>query len=111
MIDFQATREIIATYCKYGWVLRRVLVNGPEDSQLADSLKGFVDVRISRSDLNAAWFSRPPAAGPIAWEIRYLGGIQFALLENLDERDPDFERSLSEIEAPLGEAIRVKKAP
>ncbi len=109
MIDLQAISEIIATYRKYGWVLRRILVNGSEDAQL--SLKGLAGIPIIRSDIDAAWFSRPPAEGPIAWEIRYLGNVPFALLENLDELDPDFERSLSWVETRLREAIRVKKAP
>lgn len=111
MIDIRAASEIIATYRKYGWILRRIVSNDPEDSDLESKLKDLADVPITRSVINGAWFSRPPAVGPVAWEIRYLGDTPFALLESLDEKDPDFEQSLSQVEANLAKAVSAKKAP
>ncbi|CAN5390432.1 hypothetical protein BH20ACI2_BH20ACI2_17270 [soil metagenome] len=111
MIDIKAASETIATYQKYGWLLRRIVINGPEGAGLESKLKDIADVPITRSSINAAWFSRPPADGPVAWEIRYLGDMPFALLESLDEKDPDFEHSLSQVEAKLAKAVSAKNAP
>jgi hypothetical protein len=111
MIDINAASEVIATYRKYGWLLRRILVNGSDGADLERKLKDLADVPITRSVVNGAWFSRPPADGPIAWEFRYLGDTPFALLESLDEKDPDFEHSLSQVEAKLAKAVSAKKEP
>lgn len=111
MIDINAASEVIATYRKYGWLLRRILIDGLAGADLESNLKTISDVPITRSGINAAWFSRPPADGPVAWEIRFLGDTPFALLESLDEMDPDFEQSLSQVEAKLAEAVSKKKSP
>ena len=110
MIDVNAVSEVISTYRRYGWVLRRILLKRIEDgSSLAASID-LGDAKIATSAINAAWFSRPPKAGPVAWEIRYLGNIPFALLETLEENGSDFEYLLSKTEARLLEAISAKEA-
>ena len=111
MIDSRGIGEIIATYHKYGWILRRVLLSAALDKKLGkdkDSL--FNDVAITDSVIDAAWFSRPPQEGGVAWEIRYLGGIPYALLENADENDPQFENILQGVEERLCESIALKEA-
>ena len=78
--------EIFAAYSKHGWVLRRVLIT----KSARKNLDVFAEeIPIIDSDFDAAWFSRPPKRGGIAWEIRYLGEPPFALLENLDESFSD----------------------
>ncbi len=111
MIDIKSASDIFAAYRKYGWILRRIVIDDPEGSDLESKLKDLADVLITRSVVNGAWFSRPPADGPVAWEIRYLGDTPFALLESLDEKDPDFEQSLSQVEAKLAKAVSAKKEP
>jgi hypothetical protein len=96
-------REILTTYDKYGWVLRRVLLTESSRATLNGVLRA--DVHIAGSDIDAAWFSRPKDNGPIAWEIRYLGETQYALLEYLDESEPDFEERLHDVETRLRGAI------
>jgi len=109
MTDASAIAEIIATYQKYGWILRRVLLNKESLKKLECEKNGlFGDVAIVDSDINAAWFSRPPKTGSVAWEIRYLGNIPFALLENVDEEDEQFENILSSVELRLRETITAK---
>ena len=102
MIDADSVAELIATYEKHGWILRRVLLSG--DAKISTP----AEVPVVSSDIDAAWFSRPPKPGGVAWEIRYLGDIPYALLEKLDENAPDFEEKLAAVEARLRDAI-VKK--
>jgi hypothetical protein len=110
MIDLNSLPDIFSTYRKYGWIPRRILLNDDIDPDSISSLPGLSDVEISSSDISAAWFSRPAKDGPVAWEIRYLGDPPFALLESIDERSPDFEILLGEVEGRLREAVLKKSA-
>ena len=98
--------EIFDVYRKHGWILRRVLVKKSARKNL-----GALDpeILILESDVEAAWFSRPPKPGGIAWEIRYLGEPPFALLENLDEAEDDFEEKLQVVESRLKISVTSKK--
>ena len=109
MLEASAIAEIIATYQKYGWVLRRVLLTDESSRELQDVKNSlFGNVAIIDSGIDAAWFSRPPKNGGVAWEIRYLGNIPFALLENVDEDDEQFENILAAVELRLRETISAK---
>jgi len=106
MIDPESVREIVRMYEKHGWVPRRFLFT----SELAAAMGPPAEsIPILTSDIDAAWFSRPPKAGGIPWELRYLGEPPFALLENIDEDDADFEDSLKAVERRLKDAIAGKK--
>lgn len=110
MIDVGAIGEIIATYKKHGWVLRRVLLCADSKKVLAaESEKLFCSVPIFASVVDAAWFSRPPAKGPVAWELRYLGSVPFAIVEHVDEGAADFESSLGLIQTRLQIAVAAKE--
>lgn len=111
MIDASCVRGLIETYKQHGWILRRVLLSSDTNNSLADNKSGlFENVPIIDSDIDAAWFSRPPTAGGVAWEIRYLGNIPFALLDRVDENDPQFESILNSVESRLRDAIAAKQA-
>src|SRR5687768_13101353 len=107
MIDAGAVAEIIATYQKHGWVLRRVLLSDESKTVLGTAVNG---LPLMDSNIDAAWFSRPPKSGGVAWEVRYLGDVPFALLENIDEESPDFEDRLRSVEARLTEAVTARKS-
>lgn len=104
MIDADEIKGIIATYERHGWILRRVLLSERLKDRLGAAQFGGVPVVDSKID--AAWFSRPPKPGGVAWEIRYFGGTPFALLEHIDEDDPEFETALHSVESRLRESIR-----
>ena len=109
MIDLQSIGEIVATYSKHGWLLRRVLLI--PDSMTAFSKSptdAFESVPVHESKLDAAWFSRPPKTGGVAWELRYLGSTPFALVEHADEDSEEFENVLAEVEGRLMSAIAKK---
>ena len=104
MIDIANADGIISTYTKYGWQLRRIVTSDP--SHELDKY----GVPVYPSDIDAAWFSRPPAASGVPWEVRYLGEVPFSLIENLDESDEAFEEQLSGVEDRLRERIASKRA-
>jgi hypothetical protein len=109
MIDADSIRELIETYTKHGWILRRVLLT-PALGELPGSTETvFGDVPIKDAAIDAAWFSRPPKPGGVAWEIRYLGKIPFALVERIDEDSSDFEDALAQAEERLSDLIASKK--
>ena len=110
MIGASAIAEIIATYQKHGWILRRVLLTVTSNKKLGknkDILFGGVAITVS--EIDAAWFSRPQKKGIIAWEIRYLGELPYALLERVDESDPEFENILRRTEALFRESVARKE--
>ena len=109
MTDASTIAEIIETYQKYGWMLRRVLLTKALARKLHEGTNTlFGDVAIMDSVIDAAWFSRPPKNGGVTWEIRYLGDFPFALLEKVDEIDPEFENILGGVELRLCEAVSAK---
>jgi len=65
-------------------------------------------VSVADAEIDAAWFSRPPTPGGVPWEIRYLGNLPFALVENIDENSPDFEARLRAVERRLTAVITAK---
>ncbi len=110
MIDAEQIGEIIAVYEKYGWVLRRVLLSAALKERVGDTILHLVDgVQVMDADIDAAWFSRPPQAGGIAWEIRHLSETPYALLENIDENGARFEDALRGVETRLRETTRKAK--
>ncbi len=110
MIDASEIAEIIATYHKYGWILRRVLLTSSLNKKLGKNKDAlFGDVTITDSLIDAAWFSRPLQKGGVVWEVRYLGDIPYALLEKADENDPEFENILQGVEERLRESIAMKQ--
>ena len=105
MIDGENIGEIIAVYEKHGWVLRRILLTPALKSRVS-GISQFADgVQVIDAGIDAAWFSRPPQAGGVAWEIRHLGETPYALVENVDEYSPDFEAALRSVEVRLSESV------
>ena len=109
MIDVAAIREIVAVYLKYGWTLRRVMLSPALKKSFKESpVEIFGDVPVIDSDTDAAWFSRPPVTGGVAWEIRHLTEVPYALLENIDEYDSEFESTVRAVEARLRMTVTAK---
>lgn len=102
MIAAAVLGEIVQTYSKHGWILRRVLLSGSLRRSLASKISDlFGDVQIIDGSIDAMWFSRAPAGGEIAWEIRHLSEAPYALLEYVDENADNFEDKLREVETRL----------
>jgi len=107
MIDIETLTDIIATYKKHGWILRRVLLSKKTKAKFGPAVD-LNEAKITDSEIDAAWFSRPPKVGAVAWEIRYLGDPPFALLETIDESDPVFDDLLRDVEDRLRRSIAAK---
>ena len=112
MIDATEIGEIIAVYRKHGWILRRVLLSTSSRERLGDGISTLIGgVRVIACEIDAAWFSRSPKSGGVAWEIRHLSETPYALLEYIDENSAEFEDRLRAVESRLREtALAVKSA-
>lgn len=112
MIDSGAFRALVETYRKHGWMLRRVLLSSAGKRSLEENVIEFsVSIPIVDSEMDAAWFSRPPAERGVAWELRYLGDVPYALVENIDEKSADFEAKITAVESKLIGAIQKRQTP
>ena len=82
--------EIIATYTRHGWELRRVLLRPETRANLAAGiLAQFNDARLIEADFDALWFARA-SQGREAWELRLVAEQPYALFEAF-EADEDEE--------------------
>jgi hypothetical protein len=111
MNQLERLKEIIATYSRHGWRLRRALLRpetrasltaGPEIEML------FETAQMQESIVDALWFARPSHAGREAWELRLAGDTPYALFETFeaDEAEEDREDARLEMEARLREYAR-----
>ena len=104
-MDDSAVRDIIGIYLRHGWTLRRVLLSAASRAALADkAAMMFGEAEILPSTVDAAWFSRGRTDGGTAWEIRYLGPVQYALVTVVDDGG-ELEAEMSRLEKDLAEAI------
>ena len=95
--------EIIATYQRHGWELRRLLLRPQSRAALAAELFG--QATVSESDFDALWFARPSHAGREAWELRLIAEVRYALFEpfEADESEADREEVRLEMENRMRE--------
>jgi hypothetical protein len=105
--------EIIASYARHGWELRRVLLR-PEILQkvAADIESGALSIDpalLREGSVDALWFSRASHEGREAWELRQVSENPFALFETFeaDEAEEDREDVRREMEARLNERSNV----
>ncbi|MBX7055130.1 MAG: hypothetical protein K1X36_09260 [Pyrinomonadaceae bacterium] len=111
MTDASDFRSIVDMYVKHGWIPRRVLLSAALRKELTDKIAEYIpESQIVEREIDAAWFSRPPSEGPIAWEIRSLGSTPYALVEHLDEIDPGFEAALATVEKRFAAAVAARRS-
>src|SRR5688572_29610910 len=76
-------REILATYEKHGWQLRRALLR-PE-TRAAITGGGLLNqAQVEESEIDALWFSRASHGQREAWELRLIATTQYALCETFE---------------------------
>ena len=109
MIDKDGIRGIFATYQKYGWVLRRLCITPALTRKFGEEYFNGFGVPVTTSEVDAAWFSRPPREGENSWEIRYLGDIPYALVIRIDEAGTEAESQIAEAEQRLIATIKAKR--
>jgi hypothetical protein len=98
--------EIVATYRKHGWSLRRALLT-PETEALCNESKksSFADARVEASTIDALWFSRPSHEKREAWELRLVAETPYAIFETFesDETEEQREELRCEMQARMRE--------
>jgi hypothetical protein len=89
----ELTREIIATYKRHGWQLRRALLR-PETRQAigSDARELFGDASQQESDFDALWFARASHGNREAWELRLIAEQPYALFEAFEASDDEDDR-------------------
>ena len=86
-------REIIATYGRHGWLLRRVLLRPATRAGLDQGLQElFGTAPVQDSDFDALWFARASNAKREAWELRLIAEQPYALFEAFGAEEPEEER-------------------
>ena len=81
--------ELVATYQKHGWELRRALLQPATLAVLQELLD---KVPVKEANFDALWFSRPSHNHREAWELRLLSQTQYALFEAFEANETEEER-------------------
>lgn len=104
-------REILATYRKHGWQLRRLLLVPETRAKLLDTDEiMFQGAMIEDGSVDAVWFSRPSTGNREAWELRLIAETPYALFETFEADEPEELRNelRQEMEARMREFTSVK---
>jgi hypothetical protein len=106
-------KEIVGTYEKHGWQLRRVLLR-PEmlaELQTEPASLPLDFAQIEEAAVDGLWFSRLSHEEREAWELRLLAENPFALFETFekDETEEQREEMRREMEARLRDYVGEKK--
>lgn len=106
MTQLERITDILATYRKHGWQLKRVLLRQETGAELtAFEREIFEDATVQEAVVDALWFARPSHAGREAWELRLVAETPYALFETfeMDEAEEEREEVRHEMEARLCE--------
>ena len=105
----ERVREILATYQKHGWQLRRVLLVPGTRAELGNSDElTFEGASVDNSTVDALWFSRPSSGKREAWELRLISETPYALFETFEADEPEEaqEEVRREMEARMQESAQ-----
>lgn len=98
--------ELLATYRKYGWELRSVVLQ-PATQAVLEKEQLLDQVSVKEASFDALWFSRPSHNNREAWELRLLSQTQYALFEAFepDETEEEREDVKHEMEARMRDYV------
>ena len=94
MTTAELISEIMKTYERHGWHLRRVLLRPPTREQLAEASHDLLDVVVRESDFDALWFASASHAKREAWELRLIAEHPYALFEAFEANENEEEQEL-----------------
>jgi len=100
MNPIELASEIIATYERHGWQLRRLLLRPATSAELEHVDDANWGAAVIDSDFDALWFARSSHVKREAWELRLLADQPYALFEAFedDESEEDREEARREME-------------
>ena len=96
--------EIIKTYQRHGWQLRRALVSAQSHALIGNQSETlFARAGVQESEFDAAWFARLSHGDREAWELRLVAETPYALFEvfETDESEEQREEVRREMEARM----------
>ncbi len=102
----QLAEQIIATYARHGWTLRRVLLRPETRSEVSRTIDDWAKgVPLIETGIDALWFARPSTRGCEAWELRLLSEQPYALFQafEADATEETREQTRRELEARMRE--------
>jgi hypothetical protein len=104
-MNIDLAKEIVATYEKHGWILRRVLIAAGAEADEPKIAAAFPDSARVRAEIDALWFARPSHDGREAWELRLVAEQPYALFEafEVDDGEEDREAARREMENKMRE--------
>ncbi len=107
MSQINLARELLETYRKHGWELRRVLASPDHRAELQKVVVETQDVIFQDATINALWFSRPSHSDREAWELRLVSENPYALFQTFeaDETEELREDARMEMEAQMRERL------
>jgi len=86
--------DLIATYRKHGWELKRVLLQSQTAAELSGELDPILgEAEIREAAIDALWFSRPSHKSGEAWELRLVAENPYALFERFGSEDSAEKRA------------------
>ena len=91
MMSADLFMELLATYRKYGWELRSLLLQ-PATRAVVEKEQLLDKVPVKEASFDALWFSRPSHNNREAWELRLLSQTQYALFEAFEPDETEEER-------------------
>jgi len=106
MKTLELIKEIIATYQRHGWNLKRVLLRPATRAEFNHQARELLkEARFVDAEFDALWFARPSHQGREAWELRLLAEQQYALCEAFepDETEEEREEARREMENRMRE--------
>jgi len=102
-MNLELAQQIVATYEKHGWTLRRVLWRPSAERERRQIAQTFPEASLIDSEIDALWFARASNAGREAWELRLIAEQKYALFEafEADEGEEDREDARREMEKKM----------
>jgi hypothetical protein len=100
--------EILATYQRHGWQLRRMLLQAETRAALYHEPDPSTGIVSKEAGFDALWFSRPSQQQREAWELRLVTETPYALFQTFeaDETEDQREAVRLEMEARMREYVR-----
>jgi hypothetical protein len=102
--SLELLKEIIATYQRHGWELKRVLIR-PSARDVLKNAEVVSEGSLHDAEFDALWFARPSQGGREAWELRLVAENPYALFAAFesDETEDDREEARLEMEHQMRE--------
>ena len=93
MKTLELIKDIIATYQRHGWNLKRVLLRPATRAEFNHQARELLKkARFVDAEFDALWFARPSHQGREAWELRLLAQQPYALFEAFESDETEEER-------------------